>query len=1335
MYYKHVRYIVSLILLFTFILNSIGYSSSLDNLPIMPNDKLAPGLLTADDGKNIPLGIELICETIEKRAESGKRVEDIDIKDLMAWADQSQSENQFENVGFYVFGNELYVVIGHKYFIRYFNPSQLPARNEYKEKHQNTLIDEKILPSGIQRERYRIRVDLLDAIFKRIIQEAGLTDKVRVEYSIFDVNERQYSMAELHPDGTTVVHPEFVLDYDDIKSSGIGFDYTFSDGISRWVDIADSIAYRVAMHEFKLPGRLTGGHGYIDDQDEFAIDYDEVTTRMVGRKYSLVDEAASLWYLHSYKINDFVRYNNDNFRRQLNWIFTTTDKDAVKARNEFPNLVRDRKKRQEAIKLALMINKAFFIDRSDVGIGTQPLYEKLINMRYAGDIKYSEGSVRSTEGDETRNLAANEEYVEIPYIGYRGKPERELNERNAEMRACIETQHDIEMILSDLKVLVSEYRKIRAQCKIDKRAMSQEENTLICNWEGKIIASLRELYSDIPINVPTGRKYQTYRNTLRKHREELNGIYRLMDIAGISQDQKMEDRLKRLNLSAIKNNLIILKLQILLTGMTLRGLTNRPNRGLAWGAAISLLDSAINSTSVALKIELGHRIDRLKKDYKMVETKTADWENKLVQTFRIGDFDIELQGEDVNAPITIREQRWIVVTTYLDKIRRLVKRREVPTALEMLDRLMKLYSIRYVVVREKYKKIAADLRAIRDMVRSIPEINAPPETWKNAYTPVVNSIKDLESKITHPKQRIWLNVPYDSLTDGIKSRFEIIKKYLPECAKLRRCISDIKHYIILLDKANRRGRISERDRGIVYAGLVKYNGWAARGLVDEKDYSSLIDLSPAIDLLENNDFKNAALSISKTVNRLETRLSNIDNIVFHEKEKAEALCAEFRDVETKSLLRGILRLASNNKFGKADKLQEKLREKYFNGYLIEPGYIRAEAVLRNLTVYYRAGERAKLERHVVRMEKIKTLIKREINLAQADIENKNMFRIKIIRPDGKSESRYINPGVTIGGLLRMLNIGVKTHQVTIGKGWVEPKDLKQKLPDNAVVTIRKAITKPMDQGRDKGVRATEGDNYRYAGYWQPGAAANVISGAIQNYVNESVKVLRETLVDDKTKVLIRLPIEKLEDIGEANARTFIKALQTSENVSIELFYSCGDHFVTTDDYKNFGVVNRPFKNESTRENTLTLFVADKNNPISQDTELIEKIKGGPKMTIQNTIIVPVGIGGVHISDFTGIARSTVLGLMLMRAARDNKSGKLDKELTEKIYRNFIELCEDTSINNIDLTEEELLNVAFGNTAKTIRALNKLIKLLPIEPLNPDELKDIYEKLGQVITAA
>ncbi|MCX5667226.1 MAG: hypothetical protein NTY34_02810 [Candidatus Omnitrophica bacterium] len=336
----------------------------------------------------------LICETIEKRASYGR---DIKLEDIKDWARLKATDKGFESARYIEYGDEMHIVVNDRVLIRYFRRDA--GLLSFLFSGASLIFPTSKLTPSLSRQIYRINRpeaipalpaprDIMD-IFAHIIKKSGLEKFVTLCVDAYKVARKQYPTCKLTEDGLLTVHPEFILDYQDIQNSGIGFNETFEDGVTRWIDLADSIAYRVAMHEFKLKGREGLNHGFFTEDGRFGYSDDEWMANFVGRRYSLVDDAMWLWYLHSYKLSsEKIKYDNNILEYRLKyWVFDSniTNPYAVQARNEFPALLNDPKRLEKAIRLALMINEEFFIKRKRAGIDTTPAYQRKPTASPQGD--------------------------------------------------------------------------------------------------------------------------------------------------------------------------------------------------------------------------------------------------------------------------------------------------------------------------------------------------------------------------------------------------------------------------------------------------------------------------------------------------------------------------------------------------------------------------------------------------------------------------------------------------------------------------------------------------------------------------------------------------------------------------------------------------------------------------------------------------------------------------------------------------------------------------------------------------------------------------------------
>ncbi|HPN72534.1 MAG TPA: hypothetical protein PKZ41_00895, partial [Candidatus Omnitrophota bacterium] len=235
------------------------------------------------------------------------------------------------------------------------------------------------------------------------------------------------------------------------------------------------------------------------------------------------------------------------------------------------------------------------------------------------------------------------------------------------------------------------------------------------------------------------------------------------------------------------------------------------------------------------------------------------------------------------------------------------------------------------------------------------------------------------------------------------------------------------------------------------------------------------------------------------------------------------------------------------------------------------------------------------------------------------------------------------------------------------------------------------------------------------------------------YVDKSLDIFRAVLGGDKRNVLLRVPVEVLESLGPENAGSFLEKFQEASNSFVELYYMSGMGEAGSSVYGRYGITRKELPEDligpekRSRANTVTLLAVNKGERVDQTT-VISRL-GNPSMSERNTVLSPVGI----LNDPAGLVMASILGLKIMEVAR--KTGSLDKD---EIQRDVIEdLKMIYSPEDLKgLTPEDILRLALSDNINHImRSLEKLIQLLPISPVDPGELKEIYERIRTVISAA
>ncbi|MFA6636634.1 MAG: hypothetical protein WCV56_05990 [Candidatus Omnitrophota bacterium] len=269
------------------------------------------------------------------------------------------------------------------------------------------------------------------------------------------------------------------------------------------------------------------------------------------------------------------------------------------------------------------------------------------------------------------------------------------------------------------------------------------------------------------------------------------------------------------------------------------------------------------------------------------------------------------------------------------------------------------------------------------------------------------------------------------------------------------------------------------------------------------------------------------------------------------------------------------------------------------------------------------------------------------------------------------------------------------------------------------------------------------------------------SRLIEEYVNDNDMFIAAVFGGDtEANRLIRISIDYINRIGKENVRPFLEALNGVPGSYIELFKENSTSEVSASEYiPVLGFPKKEFPEElelsaRTRANTVTLLPVDKTDTfrnggrIRRPGELIDpgwRDLGNMWQSPEKTIISPVGLN----FDKAGLIRGLFMGLRLSRIAEDPS---LDEDsdfvkFTLAQYRDFCvamgqdgELFED---ERFDLQAGDLITMARWADKKDpaeaqkdlAEALNRIIRLLPILPLNFEEIRRLYEKAGEALIRA
>lgn len=252
------------------------------------------------------------------------------------------------------------------------------------------------------------------------------------------------------------------------------------------------------------------------------------------------------------------------------------------------------------------------------------------------------------------------------------------------------------------------------------------------------------------------------------------------------------------------------------------------------------------------------------------------------------------------------------------------------------------------------------------------------------------------------------------------------------------------------------------------------------------------------------------------------------------------------------------------------------------------------------------------------------------------------------------------------------------------------------------------------------------------------------SGLIEylDRISSEMAALRDLFSDP---VLIRLPVEALDLVKDRrNLIGFFSKITRGErtNLYFEIFSSKSGRPFSDEEYRRWGIAKRPLPESFKRRektNTLTLLLVEAyHEGYEFQAEDLSISLGGPEMKLSDTLLSPLALG----DDESGIARSIMFGLQMMGFAREisrNPSLVRQKVFKDRLQLEILESFKTTfnitEKHNVDITPEDLIELMTGSVNGVRRAIVKLIRLIPVGPLNTEELKKVYERTAEILKSA
>lgn len=639
-------------------------------------------------------------------------------------------------------------------------------------------------------------------------------------------------------------------------------------------------------------------------------------------------------------------------------------------------------------------------------------------------------AAKETDQERTELLAAAEDRFEKPFSQLVQKPERELNEKVAERNSAVEIQMELDRLLTELGAIVSQ-QEIPGLFEIglDER-------------EASFLKNLRSLYQSMPVAVHDELPFAEVSQLLKDLRASRNKIYAAIEKADREKDS---EALKDLNRQAIRNNRLLLKAQILTAGKMMAGKSNLRGRDMILAAVSASLHGAMN-TAQHLKRELGYRIGRLQAAGMVREIETTDWLGKIIRTYRMSGFDIEVSPkvEGQEPTVTIRQQYWVNAHTRLDQVLTDLRAGRVGAAQIQLENLRNLYNVKHLIIYEKYREIADVIGQLRARTNDLLEGNKLLPGQIEGFASEVNRLKQM---IDNPKQRVWVDVEIEDIDAAFRSYIYRFAGYVEEIGTMSYYKTTLEFFASLLKDADQAKFLSKRNLAVLSEGLAPIVEWAQRGMVYQKQ-RVVINLAPAVEKINAGDYSGAQEDISRAAVQLQERLREIESIVASSKKQAVSVFSAYRDKDITRRADGISRSIREKDFESAFRDLEVLIELYFNQDLVEPGYFRAEASLHKLVGLVRAAQRVKDPSSI--MAQAESLLK----LVQNDVAHKYSLKVYVVENNGKRTFAYVNPGTTVAGFLKIRGIDPQKVRVSLGAKWLKPADLNRtRISEKGTVVI------------------------------------------------------------------------------------------------------------------------------------------------------------------------------------------------------------------------------------------------------------------------------------------
>ena len=247
--------------------------------------------------------------------------------------------------------------------------------------------------------------------------------------------------------------------------------------------------------------------------------------------------------------------------------------------------------------------------------------------------------------------------------------------------------------------------------------------------------------------------------------------------------------------------------------------------------------------------------------------------------------------------------------------------------------------------------------------------------------------------------------------------------------------------------------------------------------------------------------------------------------------------------------------------------------------------------------------------------------------------------------------------------------------------------------------------------------------------------------SIKEYVNKNSDVITKAVQESNVPKLFRIPVEIMDMQSDPIIKEVLNNLIQDSNIHIELFFATGGGTAVSEKmYENLGIVKKELPKGFiiSKSNTVTLMPV----LVGEDlTDITLRTRMGRRgITPTNNILLPIGFQ----NDALGLIRNIILGLKLTDFSKElNEDERLiqNQEFLDRMQREVLEIYKEIvpkeyrhNLNN--LTQEDMVNlIASSSINDIVGSLRKLMKLIPVEPVNIEEIRSIYNRVREIIIAA